>query len=56
MTVKSSEKQKQNQAHLVRALAKLQVIAIRNSDWFMSLFDAVVIGHSNYFGRLLFRY
>ena len=32
-----------------RALNKLQVIA-RNSDWFMALFDLVVIGCSNYFG------
>ena len=31
------------------ALSKLQIIA-RNSDWFITLFAAVVIGRSDYFG------
>ena len=32
-----------------RALSKLQVIS-RNSDWFIALFAAIVIGRSNNFG------
>ena len=46
----TSEKQIQNQSHLVRdfsrALSKLQVI-VGNSDWFIALFAPVVIGRGN---------